>query len=118
VVSFRQVSPPESCICLSSPPFALHALPISFTWTMYLNSKQFWRWCNTFNICVWSLKRKEVTAGNWRNCIMNSCMIWTLQQILFRISNQWEWNGQGVWLEGGEETCLQNFGEGTWRKGT
>ena len=29
VVSFPQVSPPKSCICLSSPPYALHAPPIS-----------------------------------------------------------------------------------------
>ena len=30
VVSFPQVSPPKPCIRLSSPPYALHALPISF----------------------------------------------------------------------------------------
>jgi hypothetical protein len=31
VVSFPQVSPPKSCILLSSPPYALHAPPISFS---------------------------------------------------------------------------------------
>jgi len=30
VVSFPQVSPSNPCICLSSPPYALHAPPISF----------------------------------------------------------------------------------------
>ena len=30
VVSFPQVSPPKPCICLSSPPYALYAPPISF----------------------------------------------------------------------------------------
>jgi len=30
VVSFPQVSPPKPCIRLSSPPYALHAPPISF----------------------------------------------------------------------------------------
>ena len=30
VISFPQVSPPKHWIGLSSPPFALHALPISF----------------------------------------------------------------------------------------
>ena len=30
VVSFLQVSPPKPCIRLSSPPYALHAPPISF----------------------------------------------------------------------------------------
>ena len=29
VVYFLQVSPPKPCICLSSPPYALHAPPIS-----------------------------------------------------------------------------------------
>ena len=33
VVSFPQVSPPNSCTCLSSPPYVLHALPIS--WKKY-----------------------------------------------------------------------------------
>ena len=30
VASFPQVSPPKPCIYLSSPPYAIHALPISF----------------------------------------------------------------------------------------
>ena len=30
VVSFSQVSPPKPCISLSSPPYELHAPPISF----------------------------------------------------------------------------------------
>ena len=38
VISFPQVSPPKPCICLSSPPDALHALLISFSWFYHLNN--------------------------------------------------------------------------------
>jgi len=40
VVSFHQVSPPKHCICLSFPPYTLHALPISFF--LILSPKQYW----------------------------------------------------------------------------
>jgi len=40
VVSFPQVSPPKSCIHLSSPQYALHALPISFFFI--LSPEQYW----------------------------------------------------------------------------
>ena len=40
VVSFPQVSPPKPCIHLSSPPFMLHALLISFFWI--LSPEQYW----------------------------------------------------------------------------
>ena len=40
VVSFPQVSPPKPCMQLSSPPYVLHAPPISFslfsTWNIWL----------------------------------------------------------------------------------
>jgi hypothetical protein len=40
VVSFPQVSPPELCIRLSSPPYALHAPSISFF--SILSTAQYW----------------------------------------------------------------------------
>ena len=39
VVSFPQISSPEPCIRLSSPPYALHAPPISFF--MVLSPEQY-----------------------------------------------------------------------------
>jgi hypothetical protein len=39
----RQVSPPKPCICLSSPPYVLHAPPISFFFI--LSPKQYWVRC-------------------------------------------------------------------------
>ena len=38
--SFPQVSPPKPCICLSSPPYMLHAPSISFF--LILSPKQYW----------------------------------------------------------------------------
>ena len=38
--SFPQVSPPKPSICLSSPPYALHALPISFLSSF--SPEQYW----------------------------------------------------------------------------
>ena len=40
VASFPQVSPPKHCTHLSSPPYALHAPPISFF--SILSSEQYW----------------------------------------------------------------------------
>jgi hypothetical protein len=40
VVYFPQVSPPELCVRLSSPPYALHVLPISFF--SILSLEQYW----------------------------------------------------------------------------
>ena len=40
VASFPQVSPPKPCIRLSSPPYALHAPPISFF--SNLSPEQYW----------------------------------------------------------------------------
>ena len=40
VISFLQVSPPKTCIRLSSPPYALHAAPSSFF--SILSPKQYW----------------------------------------------------------------------------
>jgi hypothetical protein len=39
VVSFPHVSPPKPCVCLSSPTYALHAPPISFS---ILSCEQKW----------------------------------------------------------------------------
>ena len=40
VAPFLQVSPPKPCIRLSSPPYALHAPPISFF--LILPPEQYW----------------------------------------------------------------------------
>ena len=40
VVSFLQVSPPKPCVRISSPPYALHAPPISFF--SILSPEQYW----------------------------------------------------------------------------
>ena len=40
LVSFPQISPPKSCICLSSPPYVLHVPPISFF--SILSPEQYW----------------------------------------------------------------------------
>jgi len=42
-VSFPQVSSPKSCTCLSLPPNALHAPPISFF--LILSLTQYWVFC-------------------------------------------------------------------------
>ena len=50
VVSFLQVSPPKLCIHLSTPPYALHAPPISFfsIWS----SEQYWVSSTDHSHCI------------------------------------------------------------------
>ena len=43
---FPQVSPPKPCICISSSPYALCALPISFF--SILSPKQYWVWSTDY----------------------------------------------------------------------
>jgi len=59
VVPYPQVSPPKPWICLSSPPYSLHAPPISFFLTQ--NIKPYftreWKWANytTFSVPIFKI---------------------------------------------------------------
>ena len=61
VVSFLQVSPPKPCRRLSSPPYALHAPPISFI--SILLPEQYWLLAILWTVFV--IPAHAAVGGRW-----------------------------------------------------
>ena len=93
MVSFPQVSLPNPCICLSSPPYALHAPSISFF--SILSPEQYW-----VRVQIIKLPRSIthnvicIEAANWhlrihrKHCILPSSVVssssWSCSQAVSR----------------------------------
>jgi hypothetical protein len=74
VVSFLQVSPPKPHICLSSPPYALHAPPIPFvSWDTKYNQLGYKIW----SVGIQNIKKIEINFPESRlasnSIILISC---------------------------------------------
>jgi hypothetical protein len=87
VVPYPQVSPPKPWICLSSPPYSLHAPSISFfsTQNMRPHFIREWKWAKytTFSVPIFNIWTSQETSILWW------CKCWlSLQNIT--ISNIFE----------------------------
>jgi hypothetical protein len=86
MVSFPQVSPPTPCMHHSSPPYMLHALPISFflIWSPKLTFGEQYRAQNSSLYSHYTIR--DVTLTFWTLALMNSDNLYLLFALRVAVS--------------------------------